>query len=306
MSAEPTRRRYSGHETFALRPTWLPKAAARLSQGGPLFGQEDAFVRLGVGKNMATSVAYWSDLTGATEGDRGQTTVLSAFGETVLGKEGLDPYLELPESLWLLHWNANGRTGSSGVAGLMFSKWAAPRFTDTNVVAWVQEQLLIPEEAERVSRTPSEVVIQRDLAVMLSMYNADARGDAEFASAFRGLNLISSARGQRGEATYRFNIGHKPGLTPDVLAYALESFWSAELAGQNSVRLENVMHPDGSPARVLKLDVSSFCALLDAMPEWAGYHYSVTAGQAVLYRDEAPLRSHAEMAALVLARGDAA
>ena len=67
--------------------------------------QEDAFVRLGVGKNMASSVAYWCDLTGVTESDPRQSTVLSSFGETVLGKE-LDPYLELPESLWL-HWNAN-------------------------------------------------------------------------------------------------------------------------------------------------------------------------------------------------------
>ena len=131
----------------------------------------------------------------------------------MLGKEGLDPYLELPESLWLLHWNANGISGSSALRIDVFQVGRAT-LTDAGVVTWVQEQVLIPEEAERVSRTPSEVVLQRDLAVMLSMYNTDARGDAEFASAFRGLNLISGARGQRGEATYRFNIGHKPGLTP--------------------------------------------------------------------------------------------
>ena len=210
MNPNLNHRRFSGHETFALRPTWLPKAASHLGKDSNLFGDDDDFVRLGVGKNMAKSIAYWCTLMGTAEGERGGPKKPSEFGETVLGDNGLDPYLELPESLWLLHWNANGRSGCSGVAGLMFSKWAAPRFTDVSVVAWVQEQLLLPEEAERVSRTPSEVVLQRDLAVMLSMYNTDARGDAEFASAFRGLNLISSAPGQRGEVTYRFNVGHNP------------------------------------------------------------------------------------------------
>jgi len=46
--------RFSGHETFPCRYTWLPKAVRNLSENENLFTDEDeAMVRLGVGKNMA-------------------------------------------------------------------------------------------------------------------------------------------------------------------------------------------------------------------------------------------------------------
>ena len=44
---------FSGHETFVLRSNWLKKAYDLLVVNPRLFFEEDAFVQLGVGKNMA-------------------------------------------------------------------------------------------------------------------------------------------------------------------------------------------------------------------------------------------------------------
>lgn len=51
--------RFSGHETFACRYSWLPKAFAELSSSPLLFtNEENAMVRLGVGKNMVKSIRF--------------------------------------------------------------------------------------------------------------------------------------------------------------------------------------------------------------------------------------------------------
>ena len=50
---------FSGHETFILRSNWLKKAYDILQEQPDLFFLEDAFVRLGVGKNMAQSIRFW-------------------------------------------------------------------------------------------------------------------------------------------------------------------------------------------------------------------------------------------------------
>jgi hypothetical protein len=50
---------FGRHETFALRFGWLTKGAQALIGGEPVFEAEDATVRLGVGKNMVSSIRYW-------------------------------------------------------------------------------------------------------------------------------------------------------------------------------------------------------------------------------------------------------
>jgi hypothetical protein len=62
--------RFSGHETFPCRYTWLPKAVSKLHQNPKLFAKEkedDAMVALGVGKNMVRAIRFWADAAGVAE-----------------------------------------------------------------------------------------------------------------------------------------------------------------------------------------------------------------------------------------------
>lgn len=61
-----THTKFLGHQTFSLRYGWLEKGYAYV-QNGSGFGDADAIVKLGVGKNMVDSIKYWCEMTGIVE-----------------------------------------------------------------------------------------------------------------------------------------------------------------------------------------------------------------------------------------------
>ena len=66
---EDCRPQFSGHETFPLRQLWPSKIAHLIIQAQrdgrqvPISGA-DAIVELGVGKNMVSSMRFWSQACG--------------------------------------------------------------------------------------------------------------------------------------------------------------------------------------------------------------------------------------------------
>lgn len=49
---------FSGHDSFQCRQLWLKKGYDYI-QSKKSFNDEDAVVRLGVGKNMVSAIRYW-------------------------------------------------------------------------------------------------------------------------------------------------------------------------------------------------------------------------------------------------------
>ncbi len=91
---------FARHETFHPRYGWIKKGFDAASLDSKIFLQEDAPVKLGVGKNMAGAIRYWCNTFKVLENDSP-----SEFGDRLLGENGWDQYLEDPATLWLLHWN---------------------------------------------------------------------------------------------------------------------------------------------------------------------------------------------------------
>ena len=120
---------FSGHETFPLRYTWLPKAVQRLEKHPDLFTRDDALVILGVGKNMVRSIRHWGRAFGILEFDRDARDQVTEFGEKLLGARGWDPYLEDPGTLWLLHWNVVSHPEKASTWYLAFTQWNQETFT---------------------------------------------------------------------------------------------------------------------------------------------------------------------------------
>lgn len=58
------RYRFSGHQTFVARNGWLEKGVNLILNNPHGFLDNDAVVRLGVGKNMVESIKYWCQQTG--------------------------------------------------------------------------------------------------------------------------------------------------------------------------------------------------------------------------------------------------
>ncbi|MCY4313824.1 MAG: DUF4007 family protein, partial [Gammaproteobacteria bacterium] len=96
---------FAGHETFALRILWLRKAYNAVLDSCPLtvFKDGKAISHLGVGRNMAVSMRFWAQAAGIIELD-GKQLKPTFLGNLLFGKTGLDPFLEHPSSLWLIHW----------------------------------------------------------------------------------------------------------------------------------------------------------------------------------------------------------
>src|SRR5438046_3049971 len=101
---------FSGHETFALRSNWLKKAYDILKYTPDLFYRDDAFVLLGVGKNMAQSISFWGRVCGVFKRSKtGDGHDITPLGRALLDDEGWDPFLVTPASRWLLHWQIAAR-----------------------------------------------------------------------------------------------------------------------------------------------------------------------------------------------------
>jgi hypothetical protein len=96
--------RFSGHETFPIRYSWLPKAIAMIGNPKADFGDDAAaMVDMGLGKNMVRALRFWVQAAGA-EVSEGRYRI-TRFGNRLLSEDGgLDPFLEDARTLWLLHW----------------------------------------------------------------------------------------------------------------------------------------------------------------------------------------------------------
>ncbi len=105
MPAIEPKARYSGHETFVCRYAWLPKVVTELDKKPAHFSDEDnAMIRLGIGKNMVRSAKFLPEAAQAIEDREDGGQRVTGFGRDLLGHDGYDQFLERPETLWLLHW----------------------------------------------------------------------------------------------------------------------------------------------------------------------------------------------------------
>src|SRR3546814_9972056 len=83
--------RFSGHETFACRYAWLPKAYRALKRDPAAFSDEDgAMVELGLGKNMVRSLRFWVDAAGLAQPAKGRELELTEFAHAVFQDNGFD------------------------------------------------------------------------------------------------------------------------------------------------------------------------------------------------------------------------
>lgn len=91
---------FSGHESFCCKRLWLKKGYDAIVNGVN-FTSPDAVVKLGVGKNMVSSIRYWLKAFGCYKDNK--LTVLAEF--LFNDQDGVDLYIEDNATLWLLHYS---------------------------------------------------------------------------------------------------------------------------------------------------------------------------------------------------------
>lgn len=259
---------FSGHETFPLRYGWLKKAFDRVAETESdtdnrvaCWGDE-AIAEFGVGKNMVGSMRYWANAAGIIREPAINAVETTELGRLLFGSNGLDPWMEHPATLWLLHWQFaayHKRTTWFWA----FSHYPAITFERDGFI-----RKLNRFSKERGWPGTAETTLKNDVACFIRTYVARQPSgktghDDALESPLTELGLIKAIGKNDG---FRFVRGPKSTLGDGVFAYALVDFWSRFYANAATLSFEAIAQAPGSPGRVFQFeenDVADRLAVLD-------------------------------------------
>lgn len=278
--AVAVRPRFSGHETFACRFAWLPKAVRLIARDpSALSDDETAILELGLGKNMVRALRFWLEAFGVATSRFGEWRLLP-FGEAVFAKDALDPYIERVETQWLLHWRLSTAIEAPLFAWrhILYRRMRAD-FTRSELLAEMRT------EGERLGHDHSDVTLLQHADVFLHSY-AGSTSAASPEDALDGplvdLGLVRRLGRRRGGADRIepvFALARIPlaDVGGAVLDYAIADYWRERRAGEATVTFRDLAHGEGSPGATLRLEPEDLRDHLEYSDIWS-YRPSGDAG----------------------------
>lgn len=219
---------FSGHESFACKSHWL-KRGYDFVRGENNFNDDDAVVRLGVGKNMVASIKFWLKAIGLLK-DAGLVALANHLFDDDNGK---DPYLEDIGTLWLLHFLLI-QTDYATIYKTTFVDYHRQR----NIIEKSKLQNYIKHicfDENGYKNLYNDNTVKRDIGVMLHNYCAKNGGNVNIEdsnSLFAPLNLICETE----KNTYRFNYDTRSDVPSLIFLYAL----LIKFEGRNSISFEDI------------------------------------------------------------------
>lgn len=272
---------FSGHETFPLRYGWLRKTFGRVAETenqpenrAAVWG-DDAIARFGVGKNMVSSMRHWAKATRVIEEPAPNSVRTTKLGRLLFGLKGLDPYMEHPTTLWLIHWQLSARADKT-TWFWAFSHYPAITFERDGLIKKL-DRLVKDRSWSRVAST----TIKNDVACFIRTYVARQPSggtdhDDALESPLTELGLIKSIGTKDG---FRFVRGPKSTLGDGVFTFALIDFWS-RYSDATTLSFEAIAHAPGGPGRAFLFDendVADRLVVLEDVTDGA-LRWSETAG----------------------------
>ena len=274
----------SGHETFPLRYGWLKKAFDRVIDTEDQPGNraacwgEGAIAHFGVGKNMVTSMRHWAKAACVIEEPSINSVRATDLGRLVFGPEGLDPFMEHPSTLWLVHWQLAARREKT-TWFWAFSHYPAIQFERDVLV-----RQLVRLAKQRGWKRVAKHTVENDVRCFIRTYSArtpsgKAGHDDSLESPLTELGMIKAVGRKDG---FRFARGPKPTLGDGVFTYALIDFWSRYSPHAKVLSFEAIAQAPGGPGRVFLLDENDVVDRLASLED--------TTGGALLWSETAGLK----------------
>lgn len=202
---------FSGHESFYCKSLWLKKGYDFL-KGGNTFLDNDAVVKLGVGKNMVSSIRFWLKAFGLTVNDK--PTELAEF--IFAPDKGQDCFLEDVNTLWLLHYSLV-YTGVASIYNLLFTDYQREKkdFDKNSLDTYIKRKCNVPEQKNVYNFN----TVNKDIGVLLKNYLVpDSLGSMEdFSAILINLNLFRRI----GKDAYAFNEMTMSVIAPEIILFAI-------------------------------------------------------------------------------------
>ena len=258
-AAKPT---FARHETFHPRYGWFRKAYAVTKRDSQIFTRVDAPVLIGVGKNMVRSIRFWGLAAKLIEDRQGPGLVPTKFGHALFGESGWDPYMEDPGTLWLLHWQLLAPPSLLPVWWIAFNEFHPVEFTDEAL----DQAVTVGLDSVGGWAKPHPSSVRKDVNAMLRTYAPAERSkrsgnsiDDLLDCPLRELGLI---RRSQATGSYRFVLGAKPTLPPEIVSYAVLDYLARTDTGGNTATLSRLAHEPGAPGHAFKLAEADLFAAL--------------------------------------------
>jgi hypothetical protein len=277
--------KFSGHETFICKQLWPKKGFDFLSNGNS-FTDDDAIVKLGVGKNMVVSIRFWMKSLGLTN----DNDELSDVANLILDDNGFDPYLEDIGTIWLLHYFLV-TTNYASLYHIVFNEFIKVKneFTKNGLHNFIHRIAL-----KRDAGSYNEKTVNNDISVLIRNYlppEDDKKINIEegYAGLFLELHLMKHLKEDEESKKvidyYIFQRDEKKNLPKEIFLFAIltnenygDSISLNELvSGNNSVGNVFLMNREGIYQKIEQL-----------MDAYDFLSYSQTAGNPVLQISRKP------------------
>ena len=239
----------TGHETFACRNFWLKKGFDFQKEGN-FFSDDNAVVKLGVGKNMVNAIRHWLNAFGFHEED---ANILN----NIFVDNGLDPYLENINTLWLLHYFLI-KNKKASIYDLFFNKFN-PRgeFSFLNFEYYLKSKF----DEENFSYSPKS--LENDLKVFQSMYVRPERSVKSLEDEYTGLFQDLSLFDLTSKDQVFINSNAAKSISPYIALFViLEQFEDSV-----SISFNNLLNQDNSIGKVFCLNQNSMHELIEKLTD---------------------------------------
>ncbi len=236
---------FSGHDSFQCRQLWLKKGYDYL-KSQKSFNDEDAVVKLGVGKNMVSSIRYWMKAFNIIDNKDNATE----FGTALFADNGWDPFLEDDASLWLLHYQLV-KTNLASTYSIIFNEFRKEKifFTKETFVNYLKRR----KEAEE-GLNFNENTVTDDFVVFVKMYqNSEGSKDVEdsFSGILSEIDLLKTI-GRGKDEQYQIENNERDKLPEAVLLFSILD----NPTYGNSISLNSLEHEPNSPGSIFALSRS--------------------------------------------------
>ncbi|MEY2922762.1 MAG: hypothetical protein RL108_1388 [Bacteroidota bacterium] len=214
-NTELTKYTFSGHDSFQCRQLWLKKGYDFV-QEGKSFNDEDAVVKLGVGKNMVSSIRFWLKSFNIIN----SKDIPTEFGKRLFDDEnGYDPFLEDEASLWLLHYQLV-KNGFASIYHIIFNEFRKEKlfFNKETFVNYVKR---IGES--NLELNFNENTIAKDFIVFANLYKSDPESkDVEdsFSGILSELELLKKT-GKGKDEQFFIENSERDNLPMSILLYSI-------------------------------------------------------------------------------------
>jgi hypothetical protein len=253
---------FARHETFHPRFGWIKKGFDAVARDPEIFSKDDAYIQLGVGKNMGRSIRYWCSafkvIESIEEGKQKPFSAPAEFGQKLLGDDGWDPFLEDPASLWLLHWNLLKSPCQAAAWRFTFDSFRQMDFSAHDL----RQELL--NYRDGLGLKVSDSSLDKDVSCLLRMYTEQEDrkqlSEESLDCPFVELGLIQRVGGAKD---YAFRVGVKSNLPSEIIvAVALEYVAEGD-PKQRTVSVASLTYGSGSPGLAFKLTESAIIHAID-------------------------------------------